>query len=206
MTLLWFRIDSVVVTLIGAPVGILCPPVRRKTLGNAAKHGIALGSVMSRPIRSGPGGSATVPSSGSSPSSVIGSELDVAMLRSVGLVLDAATVMQYPLMSRILMVTGQIKSVLSPRVPAKTASVPETVGNGLERTAKVGLAPGMSRKKAVRVADVCNSCHIWIGFGERSFDAFGLFWVSYVSSSKAVELSCASGLVGRSRRVGSVSG
>ncbi len=51
-------------------------------------------------------------------------------------------------MSLILMVTGQMISMVSPRVPAKIASVPMTVGKGQERTARVGLAFGLSRKNA----------------------------------------------------------
>ncbi len=86
--------DSVVVTRTGFPVGILCPPVRGKAFGIAMMHGVALGLVRSRPMRSGPGGSATEPSSGSGPSSVIGSDVEVAMLRSIGWSLDAVTVKQ----------------------------------------------------------------------------------------------------------------
>ncbi len=136
------------VTVSCAPVGIPCPPVRGNTFGMAVMHCVAVGSVMLRPMRSGPGESATVPSSESGPSSVMGSEFEVAMLSRVGWVFDAATVMQYPLMSRILMVIGHMMSIASPRVPAKTASVPMAVGKGQLRTASIGLAPGTSSKKA----------------------------------------------------------
>ena len=115
----------------------------------ATMHGVAVGSVMLSPMRLGPAGSATVSPSGSMPSPVTGSKVEVGRLRRVALAFVPRTVMQYPLTSRMQMVTGQMMSMLSPRDPAKIASVPLAVGNGQERTAKVGLAPGTLRRNAI---------------------------------------------------------
>ena len=116
----------------------------------AAIQGGASGLVMSGPMRSGPGGSATASPSGSGPSSLSGSEADIAiMLRRVGWAVELKTVMQEPLTSRMLIVTGQMMSILSPRIPAKMALVPSAVGNGHERTATVGVAFETWRRNAI---------------------------------------------------------
>jgi hypothetical protein len=56
----------------------------------------------------------------------------------VGMMSVGETVMTLPLTSRILIVTGQMISILSPRVPANTASLVAlmTVGNGQLSTAE----------------------------------------------------------------------
>ena len=106
------------------------------------KHGLSSGSTTSIWIRSGPGWSASVPSSGGGPSSAMGLLVEIARLSLVGITLVGDTVMTVPLASRILMVTGQMISILSPRRdPAKTASFmfPVIVGSGQLITARVAL-------------------------------------------------------------------
>ena len=105
------------------------------------KHGLSSGSTTSIWIRSGPGWSASVPSSGGGPSSAMGLLVEIARLSLVGITSVGDTVMTVPLASRILIVTGQMISILSPRDPAKTASFvfPVTVGNGQLITARVAL-------------------------------------------------------------------
>ena len=106
---------------------------------------------MSKPRRSGPGGGAKAPSSvGSGATSVKGSEVEIARVKRRGSRLVLARVLiHWPLTSRILMVTGQMMSVASPREPAKTASAPRAVENGQERTERCGDDPGTSTKKAI---------------------------------------------------------
>ena len=50
---------------------------------------------------------------------------------------------------RMRIVNGQMMSMLSPRVPAKIASVPSAVGNGHERTAKDGVTFGTWKRNAI---------------------------------------------------------
>ena len=68
-------------------------------------------------------------------SSEKGSEVEMAKLRRVRMLLTAATVTTFPFTSRMRMVTRHMMSRESPGEPAKTASVPLVVGNGQERTA-----------------------------------------------------------------------
>ena len=113
-------------------------------------QGSLLGSLMSnKPRRSGPGGSAKVPSTGYGPSSRSGSVFEVGRLNRIGLRLADASVMHCPLTSLIQIVTGQMISVESPREPAKTASVPRAVGKGHNSTASFGEDPGTSRTNAI---------------------------------------------------------
>ncbi len=113
-------------------------------------HGASFGSLISRRKRSGPGGSAIVPSSGAGASSISGSDAEMARLRVVGIPFTAAIVMTCPLTSRMRIVTGHItSSIASPRDPAKTASVPFAVGKGRDRTAKVAGPFGTSMRKAI---------------------------------------------------------
>ena len=107
-------------------------------------HGASSGSLISSPRRSGSGEITASPSAGAGASSEIGSEAEIAILRRVGRLFTAATVMHCPLTSLIWMVTGQTISIASPREPAKTASVPLAVGKGYERTARVGDPLGTS--------------------------------------------------------------
>lgn len=143
------RSVSIDATSIISPVGMLYPPARGKTFGNRVMHGASLGSLISRPKRSGPGGITGAPSAAAGASSAIGSDADMAMLRTVGVLLTAAIVMHCPLMSRIRIVTGQMTSIVSPREPAKTASVPFAVGKGQERTAREAGPVGFSIKNAI---------------------------------------------------------
>ncbi len=110
-------------------------------MGIRIKLGLSSGSMTSIWIRSGPGWSASMPSSGGGPSSAMGLLVDTARLSLVGITSVGDTVMTLPLTSRILIVTGQMISILSPRVPAKTASFVAlmTVGNGQLITARVEL-------------------------------------------------------------------
>ena len=138
-----------VATSIILPVGIQYPPASGKILGRSAMHGVSVGSLISRPRRSGPGGSAIVPSSGVGASSFSGSDVEMAMLSIVGMLLTDAIVIHCPLTSRMRIVTGQIISMASPRDPAKTASVPFAVGKGQERTDKMAGPLGTSIRKAI---------------------------------------------------------
>ena len=80
-------------------------------------------------------------SSGGGPSSAMGLFAEVARLSSFCIMLFGEMEMTYPLTSRILIVTGQMMSILSPRLPAKTGSLVSgtTVGNGQLITARVAL-------------------------------------------------------------------
>lgn len=140
---------SVVVVLMIVSLGILYPPEKGKIFGMSVMHGASSGSLISSPRRSGPGGITASPSAGAGASSEIGSEVEIAMLRRVGRLFIAATVMHCPLTSLIRMVTGQMISIASPREPAKTASVPLAVGNGQESTVRVGDPFGTSMRKAI---------------------------------------------------------
>ena len=96
--------------------------------------------------------SMTAPSSSATggASSERGSEVEMAKLRRVGMLLTAATVTTtFPFTSCMRMVMGQMMSRESPREPAKTASVPLVVGNGQERTVNWAARPGTSMRKAI---------------------------------------------------------
>ena len=141
---------SVVVASMIVSFGILYPPEKGKILGMSVMHGASSGgSLISSPRRSGPGGITASPSAGAGASSEIGSDAEIAILRRVGRLFTAATVMHCPLTFLIRMVTGQMISIASPREPAKTASVPSAVGKGHERTVSVGDPLGTSMKKAI---------------------------------------------------------
>ena len=74
--------------------------------------------------------------------------MDEARLSLSFIVSVGATEMTWPLTSRILMVTGQRMSILSPKLPAKTHSwVGLTmIGNGQLRTARVTLVERSASK------------------------------------------------------------
>ena len=112
-------------------------------------HGASLGSLISRPRRSVPGGNTGAPSTAAGASSATGLDAEMAVLRTVGVLFTAAMVMHCPLMSRIRIVTGQMTSIVSPTEPAKTASVPFAVGKGHERTAREADPGGFSIKNAI---------------------------------------------------------
>ena len=143
------RRDSIDATSIVSPVGMQYPPTSGNTLGMRVIHEASLGSLISRPRRSGPGGITGAPSAAAGASSVTGSDAEMAMLRMVGMLLTAAIVIHCVLMSRIWIVTGQITFIVSPREPAKTASVPFAVGKGHERTAREAGPVGFSIKNAI---------------------------------------------------------
>ena len=113
-------------------------------------HGVSVGSLISRWMRSGPGGgmvTTTAPSSSATggASSVSGSDVEIAKLRRVGMLLTAATVTTFPFTSRMRTVTGQMTS----REPAKTVSVPLVVRNGQDKTIRWAVRPGTSMRKAI---------------------------------------------------------
>ena len=123
-------------------VGMEYPPGRGKTLGIRMKQGLSLGLVTSMKTRSGPGCSLSASgSSGAGPSSVMGLLGDVARLSFFVIASVGVIVMTLPRTSRIRTVTGQMISILSPRVPAKMGSLVAvvTVGKGQLRTARVAL-------------------------------------------------------------------
>ena len=74
-------------------------------------HGVSVGSLISRQRRSGPVGSAIVPSFGAGASSFNGSDDEMTRLRMVGMLLTDAMVMHCPLASRMRIATGQITSI-----------------------------------------------------------------------------------------------
>jgi hypothetical protein len=143
--------------------------------------------------------------------SEIGSEAEIAMLRRVGRLFTAATVMHCPLTSLMRIVIGQMISIASPREPAKTASVPLAVGNGQERTARVGDPFGTSIRKAIWLTRPLSqrlARRASAGRSLENVDAMRRAWVGSAAYAFAKLLSFASLAAwwARSRRVGSIVG
>ncbi len=120
----------------GGEFGIENPGVKGKTLGIATKQGCFSGSVMSTWMRSGPAGSGISIPSATGPSSSRGLDVEIASLNLSALMREAQTLTTSPLASFKRIVTGQMTSIASPRLPAISSSFSAPwVANGQERIA-----------------------------------------------------------------------
>ena len=133
---------SEVIGFLVASLGMVYPAAKGNTFGMAEMHGSSDGSLMMILILSGPAGSGSVPLGGGGPSSSRGLVLEVGKSRiSTAWFLGVTIEMTSPCASRRRMVTGQMRSKESPRLPAMIASpLGPCVGNGQERMASLLLA------------------------------------------------------------------